>query len=44
MMLIVLVSVGLSLFAAGPGNVSSGLQMWLDANALSLNNNDPVSS
>ncbi|MDD4309258.1 MAG: T9SS type A sorting domain-containing protein [Candidatus Cloacimonetes bacterium] len=37
---------GLSvLVAAGPGDVSSGLQMWLDANALTgLNNNDPVSS
>lgn len=34
----------MALFAAGPGNVSSGLVMWLDANALSLSNNDPVSS
>ena len=33
-----------TLFAAGPGNVSSGLMMWLDANALSLSDNDPVSS
>ncbi|MDY0152447.1 MAG: T9SS type A sorting domain-containing protein [Candidatus Cloacimonas sp.] len=38
------VFVASALLAAGPGNVSSGLQMWLDANALSLNNNDPVSS
>jgi len=34
----------ITLFAAGPGNVSSGLMMWLDANALSLSDNDPVSS
>lgn len=38
------VFVASALFAAGPGDISSGLQMWLDANALSLNNNDPVNS
>lgn len=32
------------LLAAGPANISDGLRMWLDANAMALNNNDPVSS
>lgn len=32
------------LYSAGPGDISSGLGMWLDASTLSLNNNDPVSS
>lgn len=40
---IVALSTGL-LIAAGPGNISSGLKMWLDADAMSLNNNDPVAS
>lgn len=33
-----------SLRAAGPANIETGLQMWLDASSLSLINNDPVSS
>ncbi|MDZ4183134.1 MAG: hypothetical protein U1B83_09675 [Candidatus Cloacimonadaceae bacterium] len=43
--LLMLISALSVLFAAGPAGVGSGLQMWLDANALTgLNNNDPVSS
>ena len=32
------------LYAAGPANVSTGLQMWLDANALSLSDGTAISS
>lgn len=39
-----LVAIVYSVTAQGPGNVSSGLRLWLDADALSLNNNDPVPS
>ncbi len=44
-LILILIAFNLSaLFAVGPGNVSSGLTMWLDANSLGLADGTAVSS